>query len=118
APWPTNFNMEIRDKNLKQKVDVVDALCLKRSCYWPRPDPGVFTQGQGYRSRHGKRKWLCGTREIHGCRSHVTCPEWGTKDKELTAKCRECGHDFANVASDLSPTNLGQPSTQDSQARD
>ncbi len=59
--------MLIKDKNVKVKVDVSDADCPKRSCYWPRPDPGVFTQGQGYRSRSGKQGWLCGNREIRGC---------------------------------------------------
>ena len=58
--------MKVRDKKLKQTVDVYEPACLTRKCYWPRPDPGVFTQGQGYRSRPGAG-WLCGTREIHGC---------------------------------------------------
>jgi len=61
--------MKVRDKNLKQTVDVSDKECLKRECYWPRPDPGVFTQGVGYRTRYPgmKTEWLCGNREIHGC---------------------------------------------------
>jgi len=59
--------MKIRDRKIKQDVSVSDKECLKRKCYWPRPDPGVFTQGIGYRTRSGKREWLCGTREIHGC---------------------------------------------------
>ena len=59
--------MKIRDKNLKVKVDVSREDCPKRECYWPRLDPGVFSQGVGYRSRTGKREWICGTREIHGC---------------------------------------------------
>ena len=61
--------MKIRDKNVKQMVDVCDRDCLKRRCYWPREDPGVFTQGVGYRTRNPgqKREWLCGNREIRGC---------------------------------------------------
>ena len=59
--------MKIKDKKLKKWIDVSDKNCLKRKCYWPRIDPGVFTQGQGYRHRSGKQEWLCGTREIHGC---------------------------------------------------
>jgi len=60
--------MKIKDKNLKKLVDVSDKDCLRRKCYWPRPDPGVFVQGRGYRSRPGKRdQWICGTRAIHGC---------------------------------------------------
>lgn len=60
--------MKIRDKNLKEAVDVRDDKCLKRECYWPRTDPGLFTKGQGYRSRSGgKTEWLCGTREAEGC---------------------------------------------------
>ena len=61
--------MMIKDRKLKKLVDVSNADCLKRSCYWPRPDPGVFTQGVGYRMRSGKQIWLCGNREIHGCPS-------------------------------------------------
>jgi hypothetical protein len=51
------------------KVDVSDKECPNRECYWPRPDPGVFTQGVGYRTRYPGRKpdWLCGNREIRGC---------------------------------------------------
>jgi hypothetical protein len=48
-------------------LDVSDKYCPKRSCYWPRPDPGVFTQGQGYKQRSGKQEWLCGNRELRGC---------------------------------------------------
>jgi len=59
--------MKIKDKNLKLLVDVANAECTSRSCYWPRADPGVFTQGQGYKSRGRDIGWLCGTREIHGC---------------------------------------------------
>lgn len=59
--------MKIRDKRLKKDVEVSDRECLKRSCYWPRPDPGIFVQGQGYRQRSSSPGWLCGTREIHGC---------------------------------------------------
>lgn len=61
--------MKVRDKNVKEMVNVRDKDCPKRSCYWPRPDPGVFTQGVGYRTRNPGRKpdWLCGNREIRGC---------------------------------------------------
>ncbi len=57
--------MKIKDKNLKKMVDVCDKDCASRSCYWPRLDPGAFTQGQGYRFR--SNDWLCGTRESKGC---------------------------------------------------
>lgn len=63
--------MKVKDKALKVLVDVARENCPQLSCYWPRPDPGVFIQGQGYRSRDpsGKTKpgWLCGRREIAGC---------------------------------------------------
>ncbi len=59
--------MRIRDKHLKQEISVCSRECIKRECYWPRPDPGIFVQGRGYRSRPGKTEWLCGTRAIHGC---------------------------------------------------
>ena len=60
--------MKIKDKKLKKMVDVSAKDCLTKKCYWPRPDPGIFTQGQGYRTREsGDAGYLCGTREIHGC---------------------------------------------------
>lgn len=64
--------MKVRDKKLKVAVDVKESNCVKdgRTCYWPRPDPGVFTQGRGYSTRgSGPVGWLCGTREVHGCPS-------------------------------------------------
>ena len=67
--------MKIRDKNLKEMVSVSGPDCLQKKCYWPRPDPGSFTQGVGYRTRNpgGKTEWLCGTREINGCPQK--CPQ-------------------------------------------
>lgn len=59
--------MKARDKGLKKSVDVSDQDCLNRPCYWPRSDPGIFTQGRGYRQRSTTLGWICGTREIHGC---------------------------------------------------
>jgi hypothetical protein len=61
--------MKVKDKAVKELVDVAHPNCPNRECYWPRPDPGVFTQGVGYRTRNPGKKpeWLCGTREIHGC---------------------------------------------------
>lgn len=60
--------MVIRDKTNKKNVDVSQKECPTFECYWPRPDPGVFTQGIGYRTRStGPRGWLCGHREVNGC---------------------------------------------------
>ena len=63
--------MKVKDKQLRVLVDVAHKDCPTLKCYWPRQDPGIFTQGQGYRSRdpYGKSKpeWLCGRREISGC---------------------------------------------------
>lgn len=59
--------MTIRDRERRLDVWVRDQDCPTRPCYWPRPDPGVFTQGVGYRSREGKPFWICGTREVSGC---------------------------------------------------
>ena len=62
--------MKVKDKQLKVWVDVAETRCPGLTCYWPRPDPGIFTQGQGYRTRDPrstKTEWLCGTREIRGC---------------------------------------------------
>ena len=69
--------MKIRDKNLKIDVLVSDRDCLKRPCYWPRLDPGSFTQGVGY--RHRSNDWLCGTREARGC--PIPKPELEKGDK-------------------------------------
>lgn len=57
--------MKVTDKTIKVKVDVLEKACLHRDCYWPRKNPGVFTQGRGY--THTSDDWLCGTREINGC---------------------------------------------------
>ena len=59
--------MKIRDKLLKKNIDVRCGECQKYKCYWPRPDPGVFTQGQGYKARTVNSGWICGTREVKGC---------------------------------------------------
>lgn len=61
--------MKIKDKILKKDVDVCCKECPTRKCYWPSIDPGVFTQGQGYKSRGSKpsNDYIFGTREIHGC---------------------------------------------------
>jgi hypothetical protein len=50
--------MRIRDKELKEVVDVCDRDCPKKTCYWPRPDP--------LRS-YGYFVWVCRTRYAHGC---------------------------------------------------
>ena len=61
--------MNIRDKNIKQHVDVQCEDCPTYKCYWPRLYPGIYNQGQGYRAYgDGRDKmWLCGRREISGC---------------------------------------------------
>lgn len=82
--------MKVRDRNIEQTVDVADRRCLKCSCYWPRPDPGVFTQGQGYRTRTGKQGWLCGTREIRGCPYTKTCTICDKSFAAYETKCDTC----------------------------
>jgi hypothetical protein len=59
--------MKVRDKEIKKDVDVSRKDCQKYQCYWARPDPGIFTQGQGYRQSSVNRGYICGTREIRGC---------------------------------------------------
>lgn len=61
--------MKVKDKDLNVLVEVSQADCLTRGCYWPRKNPGAFEQGRGYRSYGDARdnEWLCGRREIHGC---------------------------------------------------
>ena len=55
--------MNIRDKNIKQHVDVQCEDCQTYKCYWPRLNPSIYNQGQGYRDK----MWLCGRRVISGC---------------------------------------------------
>lgn len=77
--------MKIRDTNMKANVDVCDRDCPRRSCYWPRPDPGVFNQGTGYSTRDSrKREWLCGTREIDGCPDPKPIPRKRVRDAANT----------------------------------
>jgi hypothetical protein len=85
--------MKVYDKSVGKKVDVSDKNCLNCPCYWPRPDPGTFTQGQGYRSRgSGKNKeWLCGTREIRGCPYNMLCGKCGKLHAAYVLKCSQCG---------------------------
>lgn len=85
--------MKVKDTKNKQTVEVADRRCLGCPCYWPRPDPGTFTQGKGYRSRgEGKKnRWLCGTREAHGCPMTDICEYCGTAHPPYETKCRECG---------------------------
>lgn len=53
----------IRDKKLKKNVQVVDALCPKRSCYHPHDCP---VQGAGG-VRESTERWMCLTNVNHGC---------------------------------------------------
>lgn len=63
--------MKVKDREINKLVDVADKRCIteKRECYWPRPDPGVFVQGKGYRTRGSEvsDEYLCGNRAIRGC---------------------------------------------------
>jgi hypothetical protein len=89
---------KLKDPKTKNMVSVVDKLCFQRKCYWPRPDPGVFTQGRGYSSRTGGNKgWLCGKREARGCPHVGACH--ATRDNGNTCntahlagatKCTSC----------------------------
>ena len=72
--------MKVRDKKLGKMVDVYDADCLSKPCYWARPDPGIFTQGQGYRRRSIDVGWVCGTREIRGCPDPISELNAGKND--------------------------------------
>tara|TARA_Y100000310_G_C20625786_1_gene785797 strand:- start:604 stop:813 length:210 start_codon:yes stop_codon:yes gene_type:complete len=66
--------MKIRDKKIKEWVHVAFPTCADHYCYWPRKDPGVFTPGQGYRTRGGEAEYICGHNAIHGCPDHI-CQE-------------------------------------------
>jgi hypothetical protein len=89
--------MKIKDKKLKVLVDVADAECPKCECYWPRPDPGVFSQGVGYTTRFnakGKIDWLCGRREINGCPSAGTCLNCHVSFSPGRSTCYRCGQEL------------------------
>ena len=61
--------MIIKDKHLDKMVGVADKDCWLRPCYWPRPDPGAFAAGAGYkvRAHNANCEYICGTREKNGC---------------------------------------------------
>jgi len=73
--------MKIRDKKLRANVEVADRLCPQRDCYWPRPDPGRFTQGKGYSNAVAGR-WLCGTRRSRVTTSELLDPKERTYGKQ------------------------------------
>jgi len=57
--------MFIKGPKSGKQVEVSSSECINYACLWERPDPGTFTQGQGYKFR--SNDWLCGNREIRGC---------------------------------------------------
>lgn len=79
--------MQIRDGILKKKIEVSRKECPTFECYWPRLDPGSFTQGIGY--THRSNNWICGRREINGCplepkvKPHENRKSVRKKDKSL-----------------------------------
>lgn len=97
--------MKVRDKKNRQMVDVSEADCPNKSCYWPRPDPGVFTQGVGYRTRNPGKKpeWLCGNREIHGCPIAGVCKNCRTAYIPGRKVCEWCGKDLAEFGEPRRP---------------
>ena len=69
--------MKIKDKKISILVDVIDQRCFAKTCYWPRPDPGSFSQGRGYHyDPKYDRGYICGTREIHGCPQTTGTQGW------------------------------------------
>lgn len=67
--------MKVRDKKNRHVVDVLDADCLERPCYWFGFDKGSFTPGRGYTSYNEKERPCCLERHIHGCPSNSICPK-------------------------------------------
>lgn len=55
-------------------IDVRDAKCFDRPCYWFGFDKGSFTPGVGYTSYHAKERKCCLTRHIKGCPHNAICP--------------------------------------------
>lgn len=73
--------MRVKDRNLNVLVEVYEPACVRgKKCYWPRIDPGVFTQGRGYSG--GGKEWLCGTRHAYGCPSSVADDPAAPADSE------------------------------------
>jgi hypothetical protein len=72
-------------------VEVVDALCAKRTCFNLFQDKGTFVQGRGYTSYHAKPQWVCGRRHLHGCPHVAVCTKCRVLALELQKVCSHCG---------------------------
>jgi hypothetical protein len=70
--------LKVKDKTLNVKVDVYCAQCQSYECYWPRPDPGVFTQGQGY--KNPGPKFVVNTTFSDSRIDKLKKPEWYSSD--------------------------------------
>lgn len=82
----------------KLKVDVLDAKCAKRPCFYLGFDKGSFTQGVGYTSYHRDAKGriverpVCWRRHMHGCPHLSVCLACNLLEVDGPgAKCRACG---------------------------
>ena len=87
-----------------ERVDVIDADCEFRPCFWLGFDKGSFTPGVGYTRYHeGGPRAVCWTRHLKGCPHvgvHLKC---GTchrtigdavpigEERETPGACPECG---------------------------
>lgn len=60
--------MKIKDKELNEKVDMLNRKCLSRYCYHPHLMRGSIIHGKGYHyDPDGKEHWVCVTRANQGC---------------------------------------------------
>lgn len=71
-------------------VDVSDAKCKTRLCFWLLQDKGSFTQGRGYTSYHAKPRWVCGKRHLDGCPCDAICPQCRSVHMSDEVNCKSC----------------------------
>lgn len=60
--------MKIKDKELNEKVDMLNRKCLLKQCYHPHLIKGSMVHLKGYHyERDGKVNWVCITIANQGC---------------------------------------------------
>lgn len=83
--------MKIRDKSINQMVDVSDRDCLRRKCYWPRPDPGLFKVTTRLRGATHVNDPKGNSRTLCGRVWHFRC------DLGTDFYCRACQRKLAKI---------------------
>lgn len=66
--WRRMNSMKVKDKELNEKVDVLNRKCLSKNCYHPHLMRGRMIHGKGYHYEPDERyHWVCITRANNGC---------------------------------------------------